>query len=98
VSCLSLTPPRRAGARAPRGRSTRPDDAAQMLKIAAQPQAAWFGDWNRDPAHDVGRHVGEAPAVGAVPVLVAYDIPLRDCNSYSAGGARSPAAYRAWVD
>jgi endoglucanase len=79
-------------------RLSRPADAAEMSKIAAQPQAAWFGDWNRDPANDVDSHVAEAAAAGAVPVLVAYDIPLRDCNSYSAGGAKSPAAYRAWID
>jgi endoglucanase len=32
-----------------------------------------------------------------VPVLVAYDIPLRDCSQYSAGGAQSDADYRAWI-
>jgi endoglucanase len=31
-------------------------------------------------------------------VLVVYDIPHRDCGSYSAGGATSPAAYRTWID
>jgi endoglucanase len=35
--------------------------------------------------------------VGAVPVLVTYDIPLRDCSSYSGGGATSPDAYRSWI-
>jgi endoglucanase len=31
-------------------------------------------------------------------VLVAYDIPLRDCGSYSGGGAQSDDAYRAWIE
>jgi len=31
-------------------------------------------------------------------VIVAYDIPERDCaGRYSAGGASTPAAYRAWI-
>ena len=33
----------------------------------------------------------------AVPVVAAYHIPLRDCSQYSAGGAQSDAAYRAWI-
>lgn len=30
-------------------------------------------------------------------MLVAYNIPLRDCGSYSGGGASSPEAYRTWI-
>ena len=37
-------------------------------------------------------------SAGAIPVMVAYNIPLRDCGSYSAGGAANQAAYRAWID
>jgi endoglucanase len=74
-------------------------DARAMMKIAQQPQAIWFGDWNGpDPSGDVRAAVGSARATGALPVLVAYDIPGRDCGGYSAGGARSPGAYRAWID
>src|SRR3954452_740059 len=29
-------------------RASRPDDAMQLDKIAAQPRALWFGDWNAD--------------------------------------------------
>jgi endoglucanase len=32
-----------------------------------------------------------------VPVLVAYNIPARDCGSHSAGGAEQTAGYRAWI-
>ena len=38
-----------------------------------------------------------AAAQQAVPVLVAYDIPGRDCASYSAGGALDLASYEAWI-
>jgi endoglucanase len=78
-------------------RATRPADAAQMDKIAAQPQAAWFGGWHADVGAAVRAHVDAAQAAGAVPALVAYNIPQRDCGQYSAGGAGSADAYRAWI-
>ena len=78
-------------------RVTRPADAALMDRIAGQPQAEWFGDWNTDVLTDVSAAVTKAATAGAAPVLVAYDIPLRDCGSYSAGGAASSDAYRAWI-
>jgi len=78
-------------------RSSRPADALQMDKIAAQPHAVWFGSWNADIRADVDRVVSGAAASGAVPVLVAYNIPLRDCGGYSAGGAASASAYRSWI-
>jgi endoglucanase len=34
----------------------------------------------------------------AVPVLVAYNVPGRDCGQYSTGGAKSGRAYRKWVN
>jgi endoglucanase len=79
-------------------RATRPADAAVMDEIGAQPQAQWFGNWNTDLRGDVDRVVASATAAGKVPVLVAYNIPLRDCGSFSAGGAASADAYRAWID
>ena len=77
--------------------TTRPADAAQMEKIAAHAQSKWFGNWNSDIRADVDRAVSNAATAGAVPVLVAYNIPMRDCGSYSAGGAASADAYRTWV-
>jgi endoglucanase len=78
-------------------RSSRPADAAQMDKIAAQPQADWFGEWSGDVGSAVSRQVATIRAAGALPVLVAYNIPLRDCGGYSGGGASSPDAYRRWI-
>jgi endoglucanase len=65
--------------------------------IADQPQGSWFGDWNRDIQADVRRTVGRAASAGAVPLLVAYNIPNRDCNQYSAGGVGSAQEYRSWI-
>nr|QAU55420.1 Endoglucanase [uncultured Parcubacteria group bacterium] len=78
-------------------RSTRPDDAAKMDYLAAQPTARWFGDWNANIQSDVSAYVGEAAAANALPVLVLYNIPFRDCGSYSAGGAGSASGYHDWI-
>src|SRR5947209_5799851 len=64
-------------------RSTRPADAAQMDKIAAHSQALWFGEWSGDIYAAVNRAVTTITGAGALPVLVAYDIPLRDCGGLS---------------
>lgn len=78
--------------------NTRPADAEQIRKIANNPKAAWFGDWNSNVQSDVNSYVGTARNAGALPVLVAYNIPIRDCGSYSSGGAPSTQAYRNWID
>lgn len=78
-------------------RATRPRDAEQMDKIAAQPQAIWFGDWNTDVARDVADLTTTITARGALPVYVAYNIPQRDCGGYSGGNGVTPARYGAWI-
>ncbi|MBW4507341.1 MAG: glycoside hydrolase family 6 protein [Scytonematopsis contorta HA4267-MV1] len=72
-------------------------DAAQMDKIANQPQADWFASWNTDIQQDVNNRVTQITNAGALPVLVAYNIPKRDCGNYSSGGAISPEAYKNWI-
>lgn len=94
---LYVSPTSNARATADAWRSTRPADAAQLDKIAGAPQARWFGDWNADVRGDVDRAVASAHAANAVPVLAAYNIPMRDCGSYSGGGAPSADAYRRWI-
>lgn len=78
-------------------RSTRPADADLMDKIGHTSQALWFGGWSGDIQSAVSRVVTSAASLGAVPVLVAYNIPQRDCGSYSAGGSTSADAYRTWI-
>lgn len=68
-----------------------------MQKIANQPTARWFGGWNGNIQGDVSGFVGNAAAAGAMPVLIAYNVPFRDCGSYSAGGSASADAYRSWI-
>src|SRR6266568_1891076 len=77
--------------------SSRPSDAAQMAKIANQPKAIWMGSWNTNIQSDVKAVVSKAAAAQSLPVFVAYNIPGRDCGSYSAGGSSSLQAYESWI-
>ncbi|MEU9479505.1 glycoside hydrolase family 6 protein [Streptomyces sp. NPDC048191] len=75
------------------------EDAANMAALASWPQAEWFTEGTPDEVRvKVNRLVRRARAVDRTPVLVAYDIPGRDCSQYSSGGAASSAAYRQWID
>jgi endoglucanase len=61
--------------------------------------ATWFTEGTpRTVEKDVDKLVRRADRADAVPVLVAYNIPFRDCAQYSAGGATSVAEYEAWID
>jgi endoglucanase len=77
----------------------RMQDAALMRKLSRTPQAFWFtGGTPRAARRDVDRVVTRAAAQNATPVLVAYNVPGRDCGLYSTGGARNGRAYRRWID
>lgn len=78
-------------------RSSRPQDAAQMDKIAQSPEAIWLGNWNANVAADVQTKITNAKTSGQVPVFIAYNIPFRDCGQYSAGGVNDASAYAAWI-
>src|SRR5436853_182357 len=71
---LYVNPSTDARRQADAWRKSRPADAAMMERIAAQPVATWFGDWNRDVRRDVDAVVSAGAAQSAMPVLVAYDI------------------------
>jgi endoglucanase len=73
-------------------------DAAGLTRMEATPQAVWFTGGTPDQVRaQVRRTMLEAALEHAVPVLVAYDVPGRDCSEYSAGGAADEAAYQAWI-
>jgi endoglucanase len=76
---------------------SRPDDAALMERLGHQSQADWFGDWTADPPAEIGERVTRIVDAGALPVMVFYTIPYRDCGLYSAGGANDPETYRTWI-
>lgn len=75
----------------------RADDARELEKIARQPVAIWpTGELGGVEAETRGI-VTRAGAAAKTPVLVAYNVPNRDCGQYSSGGAFDAGAYRQWV-
>ena len=74
-------------------------DAIKLGAMAATPQAAWFTSGTPQQVQtDVSKTMCQAAETRTVPVLVAYNIPFRDCAQYSAGGALDTASYEAWID
>lgn len=76
---------------------TAPTKAEVLARIAQEPQALWLGGWNTNVFRAAEHFVGRARAAGEVPVMVAYNIPLRDCGQHSKGGLRTLAEYQRWV-
>jgi endoglucanase len=89
-------------------------DAGLIAAMEATPQAVWLnGETAAEDAlpgtlgsqqanfqveQQVRQTMFGAALERAVPVLVAYNIPGRDCSQYSAGGAPSDSAYDAWIN
>src|ERR1043165_1054503 len=72
---------------------------ADALVLAGIPSATWFTKGTPTAfLAAVKKLVDAAAAKNAVPVIVAYNLPHRDCSQYSAGGATSKAEYEAWID
>ena len=74
-----------------------PDATAIGTKIAEQAGGRWFGNWSGDIQQAVSAYTTAADATDKLPILVAYNIPGRDCGGDSSGGAGSPEAYQTWI-
>jgi len=73
-------------------------DAALVTKMEATPKSVWFtGGTPAQVETQVRETMFEAALERTVPVLVAYDIPGRDCAQYSAGGALDESDYDSWI-
>jgi endoglucanase len=72
----------------------------ELTIIANTPQAYWLDHAfpTATVAGTVSRYAGAAQAAGAMPILVLYAIPHRDCGSFAAGGFATAAGYRGWID
>jgi endoglucanase len=86
-----------AGKQAAAWQASRPADAALLARMGRTPTATWFGDWIPDVRAAADTLVSAAAKSGGRPVLVAYNLPGRDCEGYSGGGAANENAYRSWV-
>ncbi len=80
-------------------RSNASDGRAAVIrqKIATQPQGKWVGDWTPNIEQETASYTKAAAAAGKTPIFVAYNIPGRDCEQFSSGGAGSTAAYKTWI-
>lgn len=63
-------------------------------KICSNPQGSWIN--GGDARGAVSGIVGKAG--NSIPLLVAYNIPNRDCGGASGGGASDSNAYKSWID
>ncbi|WP_424217252.1 glycoside hydrolase family 6 protein (plasmid) [Streptomyces sp. BI20] len=75
-----------------------PRAARIRTEIAEKAAVKWFGDWTKDVTGEVSAYTTGAAATGKVPVLVAYNIPGRDCGGSSGGGSADAVAYKKWID
>jgi endoglucanase len=75
----------------------RPEDAAEIAEIAREPVPLWVSGDVAEVRSQTRDYVGRAEAAGGRPLLVAYNIPHRDCGSFSGGGAPDAAYYRQWI-
>lgn len=77
-------------------RSSDPEAAALMDEMAEKPLGYWVGDWTYDVEGTVDDALTEAG--DELRTLVLYNIPNRDCGSYSSGGVDDAEAYRDFID
>jgi endoglucanase len=74
-------------------------DARKLAELITTPHAVWFTSGTpKEVTKAVHRTMELAEREHRVPVLVAYNVPYRDCAQFSAGGAADTAAYEAWID
>lgn len=71
-------------------------EAEQIRKIAEQPVAEWISPEN--PEEQARGYTEAAEKADRSALLVLYNIPHRDCDQYSRGGAADGNAYRDFVD
>lgn len=94
------TPP--ATSDGPRGkalyRDLRLQNDGRPAAISGQPYAVWIGGWSGDPAATAKKHVDAAASQGKIATFVLYNIPLRDCGLYSAGGLKDFVEYKNWIN
>ncbi len=74
-------------------------DALLLTLMETVPRAVWLTSGTpAEVSATTTETLRQARGQRALPVLVLYNIPGRDCGSYSAGGAQNTAAYESWID
>lgn len=66
--------------------------------VCAQPHSFWIAEWIASPTAFLEEVFRGAEAASAIPTIVLYNIPFRDCGLYAAQDMPVLAAeYRAWI-
>ena len=74
-------------------------DRMNALLIGSVPTAIWFTSGTpQEVKQRAAVLMADARAERKIPVIVAYNVPFRDCQQYSQGGAADTAEYKAWID
>jgi len=73
------------------------EQSGRPAAISSQPVATWLGSWSGDIRSAAANTVSVATGQNKLATLVVYNIPGRDCGSYSAGGSASADLYKAWI-
>lgn len=74
------------------------DKAKSLSRIVNSPTAVWLGNWVASAQNTTAALIASAKAADAVPQIVLYNIPLRDCSGRGPVGKNRSDQYRAWVD
>lgn len=77
--------------------ASNPSSATAMNRLASTPMAHWFTGSDSSTQAAVNDYVSAAYSASEMPVVVAYNIPDRDCGGASGGGASDASAYQAWI-
>jgi endoglucanase len=74
-------------------------DARKLDALINTPHAVWFtGGTPSEVKRSVRQTMKDADDQHRLPVLVAYNLPYRDCSQYSQGGAADSASYADWIE
>jgi endoglucanase len=73
------------------------EQSGRPAVISTQPVASWLGGWSGNVQGAAANIVTAAASQNKLATLVIYNIPGRDCGSYSAGGLASADHYKAWI-
>ena len=97
---LYVDPNTSASAQVKAWQYSQPANATLMKKIADSSQSTWIGGWltNEQIREKITSVVSKAKLQSAIPTFVLYNIPQRDCGSYSAGGANNADSYKSWIN
>ena len=64
--------------------------------ISKAPQAIWLVEPSTTAY--VAQHIADAKSAKKIPIFITYNLPDRDCHSYSSGGSSNSQMFSKWLD